>query len=121
MKTDNELIAIFMGFTPQKSSLGNTYTHPDLMGVYGGTGMKFKYDTSWNWLMPVVEKISKISRNDYDGQARKDIQYLKQIWANTPFYVSIERAYELVVEFIKWYNSQKNPMTEEQDSLKPQI
>lgn len=91
-EANNKLISKFMGIDfDQYQSVGNWTAA--------------KYNESWDKLRPVVEKISKINKNDYNGQAGKDIQYLKQIWANTPFYVSIERAYELVVEFIKWYNS----------------
>lgn len=113
-KTDNELIAEFMGFKPQKSELGNTYSHPDLMGVYGGVGMKLKYDTSWDWLMPVVEKIESlldkfrgetidISRNRCTITGN-DNRSLFDLRAKS----KIEATYIAVVTFIKWYQNQKS-------------
>lgn len=92
------LVALFMGFKPQKSSLGNTYSHPDLMGVYGGTGMKFKYDTSWDWLMPVVHKILKATEptGEDGGWSYEYIQLEKTRVGNT-----IDFVYMKVVEYLK--------------------
>lgn len=101
-KSDNELIAEFMGFTPQKSSLGNTYSHPNLMGVYGGSGMKFKYDTSWDWLMPVVERIESLGDSNDRIFESSEFHELMELSIKT----SIERVYWFVIQFIKWYNDQ---------------
>lgn len=85
------------------------------------------YHASWGWLMPVVEKISRIEFDrKYDEDQEKWI-----IWTHHPvtfgmlnndtrrpmfrFYCSglfeadtlIEAAYLAVVDFIKWYTSKK--------------
>lgn len=58
-KTDNELIAEFMGIGTDKImpiSFLRVYDHP----VYGETNYTgLHYRTSWDWLMPVVEKIAQ--------------------------------------------------------------
>lgn len=51
MEKDNEIIAEFMGFPVEYQDLKFT-------GGYETKKRKLQYDTSWDWLMPVVEKIS---------------------------------------------------------------
>lgn len=66
---------------------------------------KLKYHKSWDWLMPVVKKISEF----------KDIQKYKESEGWLAYYsletglfeVDIERVYKTVVEFINWYNENK--------------
>lgn len=103
---DNEIIAEFMGFTKSKSSLGNTWEHPDKMGVYGGVGQKFKYDTSWDWLMPVVEKIKKMQHNPDEMFMGTTIERYLHFIAVTekPITTPIKFLFDEIVEFIKWYN-----------------
>lgn len=36
---------------------------------YGSSSADLKYDTSWDWLMPVIEKISKLNLPDTDGSS----------------------------------------------------
>lgn len=69
---------------------------------------RFKFDSSWDWLMPVVEKIEALP-NDFCNQ---------YFWAVEPknnhndFRIfRVQAKDELlfqVVEFIKWYNENKN-------------
>lgn len=125
-KTDNELIAEFMGAIEKRSrgrgSVGtgfykmpnqeNTYTFFD--GSIHWTSMKFS--TSWDWLMPVVEKIGKL----YEKAFPTNEEFIKLIKANkdpvdkeyidvisTSIYTPISEVYEVVVKFIKWHNEQK--------------
>ena len=57
------------------------------------------YDTSWDWLMPVV---SKIARNE---------EYFENVLSERLFDIvpfgRIEEVYEVVVEFIEDYNDEK--------------
>lgn len=97
-KTDNELIAEFMGAKPMR--LGNEN------GVYQ-TGWIFtgrpspdyllQFHTSWDWLMPVVEKIATFT-----------LVYPEQVKRVTGLKVMVLRSvlYERCVAFIKWYNQQ---------------
>jgi len=107
MKTDNELIAEFMGFECYESNGYRNYifeednhrTHVDLW-----------YDKDWNWLMPVVEKIEYIPISD-DVNVRWDVCiYMKTCtigMKGTVGTTKLEATYKAVVEFIKWYNLNK--------------
>lgn len=122
MKTDNELIHEFMGYDWRKETFS---WRPGATTPMTINHLEY-YKTSWNWLMPVVEKIStmlvhgvtiKFSRYsdsevslytaispDFDWN-NKDFQYIQHFGKDV-----IELAYKTVVEFIKWYN-QKSPRT----------
>tara|TARA_R100000773_G_scaffold17822_1_gene16181 strand:- start:9197 stop:9469 length:273 start_codon:yes stop_codon:yes gene_type:complete len=90
MKENNKLIAEFMDLR----STGLSIYKPS----------EYKYHTSWDWLMPVIEKclvgeaeqseeISNTTiKNIYEGICNQDISF----------------AYKSVVEFIKDYNNGEN-------------
>lgn len=82
---------------------------------------RLKYDSSWDWLMPVVEKIEKIVLNNGDcfqisigkhkiSIIRKDKlanPYLKEEIYIPVNGAKIEATWIAVVQFIEWYNNQK--------------
>jgi hypothetical protein len=88
---NNELIAEFMG---------------ELMPVYWQFPSDFKYDTSWDELMPVVEKIEYVGFHVLIEQnyCRIGEELDIRVWTVNQ---KIEAVYNAVVQFIKWYNSQK--------------
>ena len=87
MKTDNELIADFMGF-----QYGQNSDHNGLL----------KYNTSWNWLMPVVLKIeNELSK---PGASKKVDWVLWNDHFDGTVITDIEMVYKAVIGFIKWYN-----------------
>jgi hypothetical protein len=134
MKTDNELIATmenncliaeFMGW--KKILNGDLYYHDNPPLWATKQQGKFFFDVSWDWLMPVVEKISKYyyeefkSNNGYKNITEYDYAYPRtfaMLNNSGKFMVRINRmtlhedeslikaTYEAVVEFIKWYNEQ---------------
>lgn len=139
--TDNELIAQFMGaerregpraFNPDQTIVqwiikGNPYNQhrDDVKHWY--QPVELKYHESFDWLMPVVEKIAKIETNDkvYNGEDSYFDSYFPRTFAmincetrefmvrlnRNPLHQStslIEASYKAVVEFIKWYNQQQN-------------
>jgi hypothetical protein len=61
---------------------------------------ELRFDTSWDWLMPVANEIIK-SRDEQN--ADWDLTQLKYALCTT----NIELVYKAVVEFIKWYNKSK--------------
>ena len=91
---DNELIAEFMGavgtpkYNPTEWDVYITgcldVDSDDEKAQHFYTPDEMKYDTSWDWLMPVVEKIYQLDSNaDFFGS------------------INLEAAYKEVVEFIK--------------------
>jgi hypothetical protein len=115
MDTNNKLIAIFMELeTPDeiyfehltKEGYRSELTH----------FMLLEYHNSWDWLMPVVEKIENIednrflfqisTRQGFYAEVRERLSYetkIEDAWGKT----RIEAVYNTCVEFIKWYNLTK--------------
>lgn len=108
--TDSQIIAVFMG-EPLK------FMHDTGTGVIERSIDYDGYYHKWENLMPVVEKIETMYDTGicYDGHRQPDVHniriYAKRGGSET-IVVSygtskIETTYKAVVEFIKWYNSQK--------------
>ena len=112
----NKLIAEFMGGIYSKHAeawgLGeNVHVHPKPIkhgskiceGVIWAERFEteLKYDTSWDWLIPVIDKIT----SDYTYQKYKE--YTCNMFDDGGIYINtkyIDVTYNNVVEFIKWYN-----------------
>jgi hypothetical protein len=74
---------------------------------------KMKFHSSWDWLMPVVEKIEAMQNRDVDARItiERDTcniyfnngtsQYEFNTWEQSN---KLKCVYEHLVEFIKWYN-----------------
>lgn len=103
-KTDNELIAEFMG-------------DEAMWFKHGKTKIRL-YDTSWDWLMPVVEKIETLRYDTgicgvvINGEKLTEVIISPQV-KNDKIEVhyrtgepKIICTYKAVVAFIKWYNEQ---------------
>lgn len=102
----NKLIAGFMGIIYPKLAnvivIGNCIIPEN----------ELLYHFSWDWLMPVVEKIESDERFDVNILQYGTIILCNQEEiinnvADISFDVKIEHTYTAVVEFIKWYNTQK--------------
>ena len=90
---DNNLIAEFMGMKySDKRSFDNgewTYSIKSLS----------KFQTSWDWLMPVAQKCRLDSRCEYDDD---------DFWNNIHWALeecNLDSTYKAVVEFIKEYKT----------------
>ena len=99
---DNKLIAEFMGweydedndwyFTPHRVEVGEDIYDNEVPAEL------FEFNTSWDWLMPVITNIlEKCSELD-------DMERYHCIIDQIP---QIDHTYKAVVEFIKWYNKNK--------------
>lgn len=107
MKTteeNNRLIAEFMGLT--ESSIPNKYwTEKNSEGITSGEMVEPKYHSSWDWLMPVVNKIRTLYNNcEVDGDEAFDII---DVLSEGCTEANIFQAFDAVVQFIEWYNEQK--------------
>jgi len=132
MKTDNELIADFMGMPKMKDSKGDLF---DFQGsgreIFCIREHELKYRTSWDWLMPVVEKIhSSMSYKRYNRNIGVEItikpqhcsiylpdvsegyDYTSDCWYADPLFsttngnygTTLQCVYDSVIYYIKWYN-----------------
>lgn len=115
-KTDNELIAEFMGvkeqqgfydsynrdepywFTANEVLRTDSRSLPDLS--FDDFIECSKYDRSWEWIMPVVAKITPIAK-EMGQQAWFDAQYAL-------IDADIKGVNKRALNFIKWYNQQKS-------------
>lgn len=124
MKEDNKLIAEFMGYTqlPDGSYYMSDHQEYDMLlgsyvNFYNPDNMKF--NTSWNWLMPVVEKIETLE-TEFDGKFRVEIthhtcvitgnkslfseQWEKVYDVSISHDSKIKAVYDAVIQFITWWN-----------------
>jgi len=134
--TDNELIAEFMGLVRREPN--NNYNLPQWWqptkdkrekGKFIGYPEQLKYHSSWDKLMPVVERLQepeistdgdKIIRSgleitiyykacDLSFTPDEDFEDCEDFEIQTQGETKMEAIYKAVVEFIKWYNNQQKP------------
>lgn len=104
-KTHNELIAEFMGF----DGFDDGFTYK-LNGSFLGRAIhitELKYETSWDWLMPVIEKIRLICEENHQ-QAQpptEDMELFDKIFDDGLFWLNINTTYLKVLQWINWYNA----------------
>jgi|688.fasta_scaffold855053_3 hypothetical protein len=94
MKEENKLIAEFMGmesFKDMLSTLNNGKINISI-DIYE----QAKYHSSWDWLMPVIEKIDEI--------CGIDLHEWDEYINNSLCSKSLNTTYSACIEFIKWYN-----------------
>ena len=116
METDNILIAKFMGEKlPYINNQGRFEYMVEGAGLISSTNaedlyrfLRYNYNTDWNRLMEVVEKIECCDfifsihhevANIFNGECN-ELTYNETTQART----KIEAVYNACVEFIKWYN-----------------
>lgn len=75
------------------------------------------YNTSWDWLMPVVEKIERLEHINREGRYNVNSINFEENYTcivtdkgdsiiQAEGETNIKATYKAVVEFIKWYNEQ---------------
>ena len=106
--TDNKLISEFMGYKLARCSNGLAWDSPyqkavdDVFKIHGRLWREndsyYQWNTSWDWLMPVAQKIEKYL---WDNQGK--VGYFDECLQSN----DREVRYQAVVEFIKWYNQNK--------------
>ena len=109
--SDNEMIAEFMGIESFKDSLASL--HQGKINVDVDVYEQAQYDTSWDWLMPVVEKIESLGYELMIAESRCKINHNTDYSIEEVINIDIigskrEATYQAVVEFIKEYNDDNN-------------
>ena len=121
---NNKIIAEFMGYKVDTDLYGGIPVNG--MKTITSTSDCLKFHKDWNWLMEVVEKIETLT--DFNNSPEFFIMYDNReefkgwYWSievpkkfskecskdNSREGTKIEAVYNACVEFIKWYNEQKN-------------
>lgn len=90
--------------------------HLDQYSIYGDKEhawkkVNLKYHASWDWLMSVVEKIRDVSEEigDEEGELYIKMQREEFLIFDLPLCTPIEEVWESAIEFITWYNQNKQP------------
>ena len=108
-----KLIAEFMGMTEYEYPTDM----PEWVNIYGSNEknyINFRYHSSWDWLMPVVEKIGK----EYDVRITWQPTAINVTYIDRPDVfdseissmggmTALENTYRSVVKFIEWFNKNK--------------
>jgi len=112
-KTDNELIAEFMGLKRREADVAYNkarYYSPDKdLRKLGKFEMYFddeEHYKEWNNLMPVVKKI-RVLMDDNSIYADSTARNCWEVIMLTFSVIEIEATYIPVVKFINWYNSNR--------------
>lgn len=100
---NNKLIAEFMAGEKDKQ------VYIKHLNAWYDNCMGYKYNTDWNWLMEVVEKIESLGfeftiKRSWAKITRKNENIVAR-WEDDK--TKIESVYNACLEFIKWYNEQK--------------
>lgn len=108
MKTDNELIAYFIGGRPQNNAHwpgyyffekfqdANWWHTPDLA-----------FDSSWNWLIPALQHAKdKIRAAGWGAPTNKEALTRLNAALNETHNLDIKATHFCLVKFIQWYNTQ---------------
>jgi hypothetical protein len=93
----NKLIAEFMGV---ESYEANGYVNFIYSDDNHRTHVDLAYHSSWDWLMPVVEKIH--AEGDFDDYYADDLLHNEMTQAMGM--ADIKALWGYVIEFIDWYN-----------------
>ena len=98
MMENNKLIAEFMELPTEVSKAGLlNYYHREYNSGTWYEEHELSYNVSWDWLMPVVEKIDDMFGND--NQVDDSINKVH----NAVLLFDIDEVYQAVIEFIQNY------------------
>lgn len=125
----NKLIAKFMGVRPEKTKFTeNWYDGQELKdaglpfspGIHGNGTDTLKFYSSWDWLMPVVEKIENLDQDKrvthmYSVEISGNGTSIQpSIWGGDRWLIRhnsnnnrLPNTYRSIVEFIVWYNKKQ--------------
>jgi len=95
MKSNNKMIAMFMGYIDNGCSEDGYLINP--ITNYDEEISSLKYDFSWDSLISVVHKIYEM------GIEAEEVLIIRDALAEASFILT----YQAVVDFINWYNQHK--------------
>ena len=127
MEENNKIIAEFLGWEKIYSEGYVEYILPKSLAdpIYKlDSRFILEFDTDWNWLMAVVEKIENIKIKDYSistditddktfisvwhyGDGNKWSILISNYNEKYKDFNKIQRTYKAIIEFINFYNKRK--------------
>ena len=122
---NNKLIAEFMGgiisSVPNLINLPQTIGQSSILCVKGSEGLPsgtynverindLKYHSSWDWLMPIVEKIESLGYEFIIAESRCNINHNTDHSVEELFHIEtvgskLDTTYQAVIQFIKNYKN----------------
>ena len=100
---NNKLVAEFMGLDSFKDSLASL--NQGKINIDIDVYEQAQYHTSWDWLKPVINKINSINKVELGDLVATD-ELIGNIHRDDRL-CNLIQTHEAVVEFIKWYNENK--------------
>lgn len=88
---NNKLIAEFMGWEHSKNEDIDAYEMSNL-----------KYHTSWDWLMPVVKRLSE----EMSCGKIEELHDFYELFYYGLYEANINKVYSAILQFIQWFNTQ---------------
>lgn len=95
---NNKLIAEFMGWKQCDPNDNTIYANPT-NGALHSSDSDMQFHTSWDWLMPVVQKCRLESRCEYD----EDDNWNEIHWSLEE--CNLDKTHKAVVQFINEFNA----------------
>lgn len=114
-------------FNADSENPNKWWFHPQPTPYYRKDAMHLtvglRYDSDWNWLMPVVEKIESINYSSVqikEGLCHISYHDTNGYWNHKKIdgHPKIISTHKAVIEFIKWYNSQQSKLDEVRELIK---
>ena len=109
---NNKLIAEFMGWDIESLSTIPSHLHPSNLELDNDEVLEYKFHTSWDWLMPVVEKI-ECTHDDKGDCFNVMMEAFECTISGLGLtlclngHTKMDATYKAVVEFIKIHNNGK--------------
>ena len=104
---NNKLIAEFMGVFDKILSTGNIHSWSDAPYYYTTEDTRekvikniskySKYDSDWNWLKLVLEKISYLNKDNFSDETKQALEDLLSL----SLFSTKENVYKSIINFIK--------------------
>ena len=112
MEENNKLIAEFMGMTYYIPNDDSLMVEKAPIGVLVTPTKSLEYHTSWDWLMPVVEKINNTERYEvcignchcHITDIENDNHKVRALTLSLQGKTTMRAVYLAIVEFINWHN-----------------
>lgn len=100
----NKIIAEFMGVPLKSKQI--TFSNPQ---IEIEKDRMFRYHSSWDWIMPVIENIVLLEESEfnYDAEGMSQLRMSKLQFKALSITNSIDIIFNSVVAFCKWYNQNK--------------